>query len=74
MDAGKWVVGLIGVLVAVLVGLALFDPIQEETADANVTAGSAEEALLGIIPLMVIVGILLAVVFWAVSAYRHAEG
>ena len=72
MDAGKWVVGLIGVLVSVLVGLALFDPINEETATANVTDGSAEEALLGIIPLMVIVGILLAVVFWAVASYTHS--
>lgn len=71
-DAGdmsqKFVAGVIGVLVIVLVGVSLLDPIQD-TIDNSSATGSAA-TLLALIPLLVVVGIVLVVVAWAIATGR----
>lgn len=67
-DSSTMIAGIIGILVVVVVGLALLTPIQDSVDNSTVT-GSAL-TLVELIPLLVVVGLLLSIVFWAVARYK----
>ena len=75
-DAGNMIGGIIGILVVVVVGLALLAPIQtsvDETVD-NTSISPAAGTLVDLIPLLVVVGLLLSIVFWAIATGKFHSG
>jgi len=73
MAVNAWIVGLIGVLIAILVGVALLAPIQTTVNDTYVDGG-AGDALLDLLPLLVVIAIVLVVVFWAMGSFERSGG
>jgi uncharacterized protein (DUF697 family) len=64
MEAVKWVLGLIFGIVAIVVGLALLPVVFTSVGDAvNSTSNSTYQTMIGIIPLVVIAGIIISVLY-----------
>jgi len=66
--AQSWTMGLISVLIVILVGIALLTPIQDSIDNSSATGASA--ALLDLVPLLVVIAIVLAVVYWAIQKHK----
>jgi ABC-type antimicrobial peptide transport system permease subunit len=67
---GSFIGLLVGVVIAIFIGVTLFDPVQSEVADANVTAGSSEESALNLIPLLYVIMIVAFVVAAVISVFK----
>lgn len=72
-DVGGFIALIVGSVIAIFIGVALFNPVNEQVNAANVTNGSAEQATLGLVPLLYIVMIVLFVVAGAMSILKGTQ-
>lgn len=69
-EISSFVVGLVSILVLIIIVAALIPTIVTNIYSANSSLNSGQRALLGIVPLLVIVALVLSVVFWALAHHK----
>ncbi|MEM3986961.1 MAG: hypothetical protein QXR39_09325 [Candidatus Methanomethylicia archaeon] len=68
MNNVNWIIGIIVAVIAVAIGLALLPVVFNFTAQAvNSTSNTTYQTLINIVPLVIIAGIVLAVVYMFVT-------
>lgn len=67
---GAFISGLIGVIIVVIVGVLLIPVAKTAITESAGNYTGSEVSLLNIIPLLLVVGLLLAAVFWAVMKFK----